>query len=246
MSAPGTVGNARTAHSPPVADLAAAALAVARRCAAGATLWCVAPRWPAHARHVAVEFVHPVIMGKRALPAVAVEGPELLGQLRLSSRSGDVVVAISEASDATVASIMRRAPAWGATTVWIGTGPRPPAGSADHVLWCDGYEDDAVHGGRIVLVYHLLWELAHVCFEHPGLVAADPVCEGPVCITCADEGRLGEVVSVGVGGSARVRTADSTEEVDVTLLAAPRSGDLILVHAGIALSLVEPADEVPA
>ena len=34
----------------------------------------VVPRaeWPEHARHVAVEFVHPVIMGKRALPAVAV------------------------------------------------------------------------------------------------------------------------------------------------------------------------------
>ena len=43
---------------------------------AGATMWCVAPVWPEHARHVAVEFVHPVIMGKRALPAVAVDDPD--------------------------------------------------------------------------------------------------------------------------------------------------------------------------
>ena len=48
----------------PPADLAAAALALARRFAAGATLWCVAPAWPSHARHVAVEFVHPVIVGR--------------------------------------------------------------------------------------------------------------------------------------------------------------------------------------
>ena len=48
-------------------DLALAALALARRFAAGATMWCLAPAWPEHARHVAVEFVHPVIMGKRAL-----------------------------------------------------------------------------------------------------------------------------------------------------------------------------------
>ena len=47
----------------PEDDLARAALALARRFAAGATLWCVAPAWPEHARHVAVEFVHPVIMG---------------------------------------------------------------------------------------------------------------------------------------------------------------------------------------
>jgi hypothetical protein len=52
-------------------DLATAALSLARRVHDGATLWCLAPAWPEHARHVAVEFVHPVIVGKRALPAVA-------------------------------------------------------------------------------------------------------------------------------------------------------------------------------
>ena len=53
------------------ADLAAAALAVARRFHDGATLWVISPQWEPHAHHVAVEFVHPVIMGKRALPSVA-------------------------------------------------------------------------------------------------------------------------------------------------------------------------------
>ena len=47
--------------------LATAAMAVARRFARGATLWCIAPEWPEHARHVAVEFVHPVLVGKRGV-----------------------------------------------------------------------------------------------------------------------------------------------------------------------------------
>ena len=55
--------------------LAVAALDLARRFHAGATLWCLSPRWPSHARHLSVEFVHPVIVGTRALPARSVEGP---------------------------------------------------------------------------------------------------------------------------------------------------------------------------
>ena len=67
-------------------DLARAALALARRFAAGATMWCLAPAWPEHARHVAVEFVHPVIMGKRALPAVSVVDPDPVAALRATVR----------------------------------------------------------------------------------------------------------------------------------------------------------------
>src|ERR1700741_3756356 len=56
------------------ADLAAAALDLARRFHDGATLWVISPQWEPHAHHVAVEFVHPVIMGKRALPPVPPPG----------------------------------------------------------------------------------------------------------------------------------------------------------------------------
>ena len=65
-----TIPATTTAGTDEVAEgLALASLALARRCHAGAVLWCLAPRWPAHARHLAVEFVHPVIVGKRAVPA---------------------------------------------------------------------------------------------------------------------------------------------------------------------------------
>jgi hypothetical protein len=111
-------------------ELARSALATARRFAAGATMWCLAPAWPEHARHIAVEFVHPVIVGKRALPAVAVDDPDPVAALRSLVRAGDVLIAVSNCSSRPVLDAMRRAPAWGVTSLWIGTGPRPPASCA--------------------------------------------------------------------------------------------------------------------
>ena len=174
------------------ADLASTALATARRFHAGATMWCVAPRWEPHAQHVAVEFVHPVIVGKRALPAVALTGPDLVATARISIRP------------------------------------------ADHVLWLDDPDPLVPATGRFVLLYHLLWELTHVCFEHPGLLTEE-ACTDDVCITCSDEGRLGEVV-----GPGRVRTASGVEDVETLLIGQVQPGDLLLVHAGTAIGRVEP------
>jgi hypothetical protein len=156
------------------ADLASAALALARRFHAGATLWCLAPSWEPHAHHIAVEFVHPVIVGKRALPAVALTGPDLVATTRVSVRPGDVVIAVATAAEPEVREVMRRAPAWGALTLWIGHGERPPSGAADHVLWLADPDPRLPATGGFVLLYHLLWELAHVCFEHPGLLEPEP------------------------------------------------------------------------
>src|SRR4051794_24952020 len=177
------------------ADLATASLALARRFAAGATMWCLAPSWEPHAQHVAVEFVHPVIVGKKALPAVALTGPDLVSTVRVSVRPGDVVLAVAGSAEPEVRSVMRRAPAWGVTTLWIGNGARPTGGAADHVLWLDDPDPRLPATGGFVLLYHLLWELTHVCFEHPGLLVETPECTDEVCITCSDEGRLGEVVT---------------------------------------------------
>ena len=53
------------------------------------------------ARHVAVEFVHPVIVGKRALPAIglAAEGGDLPGQLALTARPDDIVIGFGVGED---------------------------------------------------------------------------------------------------------------------------------------------------
>ena len=216
------------------ADLATASLALARRFAAGATLWCLAPAWEPHAQHVAVEFVHPVIMGKKALPAVALTGPDLVSTTRVSVRAGDVVLAVAAAAEPAVRDVMRRAPAWGATTLWIGSGERPRAGAADHVLWLDDPDPRLPATGGFVLLYHLLWELTHVCFEHPGLLTSEPDRTDDVCITCSDEGRLAEMV-----GPGRARTAAGIEDVSTVLVDPVGPGDLVLVHAGTAITRVE-------
>jgi hydrogenase maturation factor len=221
-------------------DLAATALTLAKRFAAGATMWSLAPSWEPHALHIAVEFVHPVIVGKRALPAVALTGPDLVDLVRVSARPGDIVVAVSGADDPQVRSVMRRAPAWGATTIWIGSGERPAAGMADHVLWLDDPDPRVPATGGFVLFYHLLWELTHVCFEHSGLLKPEP--SESVCVTCSDEGRLGEVVSPSHNGQAPVRTARGVENVVTTLVDPVAAGELVLVHAGMVISRVDEED----
>jgi hypothetical protein len=219
------------------ADLAAAAFTLAKRFAAGATMWSIAPSCEPHALHIAVEFVHPVIMGKRALPAVALTGPNLIDLVRVSVRPGDIVIGVGGADDAQVFSVMRRSPAWGATTIWIGSGERPMAGAADHVLWLDDPDPRVPATGGFVLFYHLLWELTHVCFEHSGLLK--PECAEDVCVTCSDEGRLGEVVSPSADGMAAVRTARGVESVATALIDPVVAGELLLVHAGTAIGRIE-------
>jgi hypothetical protein len=216
------------------ADLAATALTLARRFAAGATLWCVAPLWEPHAQHVAVEFVHPVIVGKRALPAVALTGYDPVGAARMSVRPGDVLIAVAGADDPEVRSLMLRAPAWGAVTIWIGHGPRPPAGAADRVLWYDDCDPRIPAAGGFVLTYHLLWELTHVCFEHPGLLAEPAGRADEVCVTCADEGRIAEVIAA-YDDTAVVRTASGVETVTTTLVGPLAADDLLVLHAGAAI-----------
>jgi hydrogenase maturation factor/phosphoheptose isomerase len=220
-------------------DLAAASLLLARRLHAGGTLWCASPAWPHHAQHVAVEFVHPVIVGKPALAAVALAAHQLTPTARANMSPGDVLIAIGPADDPGVLDLVRRAPAWGVTALWVGSGDRPPAGSADHVLWLPT-DEMAAHDGRFILLYHLLWELAHVCLEHRGVLEPEPDCDGPVCITCSDEGRLAEVVSAS-GPTAQVRIDGVLEEADLALVGDVGVHDLLVVHAGMAITRLDAA-----
>jgi D-sedoheptulose 7-phosphate isomerase len=89
------------------------------------------------ARHVAVEFVHPVIVGKRALPALALAPGE--------------VDALAEADD----TVIRFEP--------LRIGDRlfePPT------------DDPFVRQELCETLYHVVWELVHVFFEHLGGSAA--------------------------------------------------------------------------
>ncbi|GHO83865.1 HypC/HybG/HupF family hydrogenase formation chaperone [Dictyobacter formicarum] len=65
------------------------------------------------------------------------------------------------------------------------------------------------------------------------------------CITCSDEALKVRVVAVDAGsGTARVAvTPTHIEEIDISLLDQVGPGDLVLVHAGVALERCPSADE---
>jgi D-sedoheptulose 7-phosphate isomerase len=117
-------------------------------------------------RHVAVEFVHPVIVGKRALPAIGITGESgsVLGQLRLLADRDDIVIAFGEPGDGPeLALAVEHARALGCLTVAFA-----PLGAEWELPPASG--DPFVDQELVETTYHLLWELVHVFFEHRGLL----------------------------------------------------------------------------
>ncbi|UTI64031.1 SIS domain-containing protein [Paraconexibacter antarcticus] len=92
-------------------------------------------------RHVAVEFVHPVIVGKRALPALGLEAAEVA----LLTGPEDIVMRFDD----------------GTLTVELGERRWTLAPHSG-----DRFVDQEL----IEQSYHVLWELVHVFFEHRGLL----------------------------------------------------------------------------
>jgi D-sedoheptulose 7-phosphate isomerase len=117
-------------------------------------------------RHVAVEFVHPVIVGKRALPAIGVarEGGELARQVELLARPDDIVLAFgadednSEAARAIEQARARRCLTLAFSSAGAEWELEPPS------------SDPFIRQELIETTYHVLWELVHVFFEHRGLL----------------------------------------------------------------------------
>ena len=121
------------------------------------------------ARHVAVEFVHPVIVGKRALPAIALagEGGPLPAQLELIAEPGDIVLAFGlEDGCAETAAALELAARRGCLTI---------AFAPDAAEWVfEPPGDPFVRQELVETLYHVLWELVHVFFEHRGLLEGRP------------------------------------------------------------------------
>jgi D-sedoheptulose 7-phosphate isomerase len=119
------------------------------------------------ARHVAVEFVHPVIVGKRALPAIGLagEGGDLAAQVELIALPGDVAIAFGADEDGGAAArALAIARARGGLTVAFS-----PAGAEWEFEPPTG--DPYIRQELIETLYHVLWELVHVFFDHRGLLA---------------------------------------------------------------------------
>jgi D-sedoheptulose 7-phosphate isomerase len=117
------------------------------------------------ARHIAVEFVHPVIVGKRALPALALGGAggRLDAQVELLTRPDDIVIGF-EAADPEVVAALRLARRRGCLTLAFASGS-----GAEHEFLAPT-EDPSVAQELVETLYHVLWELVHVFFDHQGLL----------------------------------------------------------------------------
>jgi hydrogenase maturation factor len=160
------------------------------------------------------------------------------GALRLLGLPGDILLVISAGDHAGAVDLLSRAEAWGLTRIWLGAGPRPTGVQAEHIVWRQDIDPHlAAYSGDLVLLYHLLWELTHVVFEHPGLLSPEPAaCTEDVCITCSDEGKVAEVRVVGDLGQVDVVVGGVLQQIDASLVDPVVPGDLLLVHAGVAIT----------
>ena len=183
-------------RSDPARDLARQAGAVAEACHAmavqfhrGGRLVVFGTGSPsADAQHVAVEFVHPVIVGKRALPAISLTADvatvtgvaESAGvdtifayQLRCLAEPADIALGISaDGCNGSVLAGLATARELGLLTIALAGnhGGRIAADhAADHVLTVAS-DDPCVIKELQVTTYHVLWELVHVFFEQPGVL----------------------------------------------------------------------------
>ncbi len=121
------------------------------------------------ADHVAVEFVHPVIVGKRALPARAVDPADLEG-LRAIARPDDIALVVHHGPcDATSGAALGLARERGLLTIGLFGGDEAPAPAVapDHGFTVPSSDALVVQEVQETL-YHILWELVHVFLEYGG------------------------------------------------------------------------------
>jgi D-sedoheptulose 7-phosphate isomerase len=140
------------------------------------------------AGHISVEFVHPVIVGKRALPAISLANDPAIvtgvarrdgfaevfaHQLRQLAAPEDIALGVSH--DGRCENVLRaleEAHRLGLLTIALvgGDGGEIGAsGALDHALRARS-DDPRVVKELHVTTYHILWELVHVFFEQPGVL----------------------------------------------------------------------------
>jgi D-sedoheptulose 7-phosphate isomerase len=176
------------------ANVAAACLAMATRFRRGGKLIAFgAGGASTDAQHVAVEFVHPVIVGKPALPAISLTsdvatvtgiaaregmGAVFARQVRLLAEPADIALGIctgpGDTADDGVLAGLAAARGLGLLTVALagaGGGALAASPDVDHLLVTSSSDPRIVKEIQVT-TYHVLWELVHVFLEQPqGVVA---------------------------------------------------------------------------
>lgn len=150
----------------------------------------------ADAQHVAVEFVHPVVVGKRALPAISLttDVATVTGvaaqrsldevfahQIRYLAEPADIALGIStDGNCRPVLAGLESASALGLLTIALagGDGQGEDAIAASpavaHLIMARSADPRIVKELQVT-AYHVLWELVHVFFEQPGVLTPEVV-----------------------------------------------------------------------
>lgn len=145
------------------------------------------------AQHVAVEFIHPVIVGKRALPAISLacdvaavtgiaqrNGFDAVFANQLEMVAGEQDIALGISPDGRCGNVLRallRAHELGLLTIGMlggDGGPIARSQSVDHLLLARSGDPCIVKEVQVT-TYHILWELVHVFLEQPALLGPEVI-----------------------------------------------------------------------
>ena len=111
------------------------------------------------AQHVSVEFVHPVIVGKRALPALDLS-VLFRPWIQAILRPEDIVMGFGPPEgDPEVWATLQEAHLRGAMTFAL------PGVEGSYAMDA-GSQDQFLHQEMVEILYHTLWETVHLFFEH--------------------------------------------------------------------------------
>src|SRR5215469_15794335 len=111
------------------------------------------------AQHVSVEFVHPVIVGKRALPALDLS-IAFRPWIETILRPEDIVMGFGPPEgDPEVWATLQEAQSREAMTFAL------PGFEGSYAVGAETH-DPFIHQEMIEILYHTLWETVHVFFEH--------------------------------------------------------------------------------
>lgn len=175
------------------------------------------------AAHVTVEFIHPVIVGKRALPALTLTPAEIR-----TARPGSVILGLDDSPP--VVEALQAARTAGCLTVALTPTTVP---DVDHQLAL-GADDDRLLARELqVSAYHLLWETVHEYLDGASSTTeAAPEGLGALYPFLYEETvRTGTLTTAHVEASTRAKAADIGELRDRVLR--ERADDLLALAATV-------------
>jgi D-sedoheptulose 7-phosphate isomerase len=151
------------------------------------------------AQHVAVEFMHPITVGRKALPAICLSNDMAMvtavandvgfadvyvRQIIALGQEGDVLLGISTSGNSeNLIHAFAMGQRMGLTTIGFagGDGGQMEALRGEALLdFCLSVPTSSIH--RIqethVTLYHIIWDMVHTLLEHPAILSEPPAVAG--------------------------------------------------------------------